>query len=254
MKNSLIERIQSKKLHCIIISPHFDDAVLSCGALMAKLVGNVDITVINVFTKAHRGPYTLSAKVFMKTSTGFTDATKLYKERNNEDAKVLSQLGIKSSNLGFEDALFRRKKTKKYLGKYIPEFDHVYPTYRWHINKRIAASDFAFDLLAKKLKKFQNEKYLIFAPYGLGNHADHVLVRRVCEKLFSNLILYSDFPYNQGLKTYGKKLPHGGEYRIKPVMAKKTKLIQGYKTQFYGLFPNKTVNKHAEVYFSNKKI
>ena len=247
----LAKRIIDNNYACVFISPHADDVMLSCATLLTHLQGKVPVTVVNVFTKAHAKPFTLSAKAFMKYSGAYKNAEALYQEREKEDREVFALLNIQPINLGLEDALFRRKK-QTVLGKLLPEFEHVYPTYRWHILKRIAHNDPAIALLTKMLKKYKKTKTLVFAPYGLGNHADHKVVREVSEALFDNLILYSDFPYNQRLQTYGKPLNGGNEYAITPNLVNKTKLIKGYRTQFKGLFPSGDIPKHKEVYFSKQ--
>src|SRR3989338_4946817 len=203
MSNKLVKQILNKKFKCIFISPHFDDAVLSCGSLLMHLTGKTSITIINVFTKAHKKPYTLSARKFLKESNGGSDATVLFKERFKEDKNVLSSLNVKIINLGLVDALFRKKNNFNFLGKVFPEINHIYPTYKWHVVRRISPHDHATTQLKKILKKFNGEKILVFAPYGIGNHADHVITRKVCEDLFDNLILYSDFPYNLRANNYG---------------------------------------------------
>ncbi|HWY79085.1 MAG TPA: PIG-L family deacetylase [Candidatus Sulfotelmatobacter sp.] len=253
IKKDLVKIIKENNYNCIFISPHSDDAILSCGGLIENLIGKTSITIINVFTSAHKGPYTLSAKVFMKSSHGSNDARAFYQERVAEDRKVWSQLSLTPQNLGLEDALFRKKQKTSFLGKLLPEIDHIYPTYRWHILKSISSSDPAIILLKKKLSPYRRQKNLIFAPYGIGNHADHRLVRKICEELFDNLILYSDFPYNIRLNTYGEPLRKGDIFRIKPSIDKKIKLIAGYKTQFQALFGG-TVPDHEEVFFSNKPL
>ena len=253
MKNDLQKIIKDKHFRCIVISPHDDDAILSCGGLLTQLAGNTDCLIVNVFTKAHTEPYTLSTKTFLKYSNS-NDAVELYKERVKEDKKVLAQLSLKSIDLGLEEALFRRKKQKTLLGKLLPEFDHIYPTYRWHILKGIAFDDYAIATLKEKLQQFDDKKTLVFAPFGIGNHVDHRIVRKVCEELFDNLLLYSDFPYNVRLNTYGNTKKNGKVYRVKPDMEKKTNLIKGYKTQFQGLFPKEIVPEHEEIYFSNKPL
>lgn len=249
----LAKRIIDKKIPCLFISPHFDDAALSCATLLEQLSGKTDITIVNVFTKAHAKPYTLSAKVSLQQSK-VDDALSLYKKREEEDKRVLSTFQLKITNLGLEDALFRRKKQTNFLGKILPELDHVYPTYRWHIIKHIVSTDYAFEELKKKLAPYKNKKIMIFAPYGLGDHADHRIVRKVCEELFDTIILYSDFPYNIRYNSYGQPFKNGETYRIKPDNKKKTALLKGYQTQFGGLFPLGTVPAHQEVYFSNKQL
>jgi LmbE family N-acetylglucosaminyl deacetylase len=250
--STLAKTLITNKTHCVILSPHNDDAILSCGSLIAELVGKTDITVINIFTKAHDKAYTLSAKTFMKNSNNFSDAMALYKERVKEDKEVFAHLKIKPVDLGLEEALFRRKETKGLFGNVLPELEHVYPTYRWHITKAIAANDPAIKNLKEKLSKYTKKNTIVFAPYGIGNHADHRIVRMIAEDLFSNLILYSDFPYNARLNDYGKAFENGKTYRVAVNKKIKDLLIKGYKTQFTGLFPNGIIPKHDEVYYTKE--
>jgi LmbE family N-acetylglucosaminyl deacetylase len=249
----LLTKIIDKKMPCVFISPHPDDVILSCSALLAKLSGKTDITIITVFSKAHAKPFTLSTRAFLKAS-GSVDAQALYQERNEEDKKAFGAFKVKLVYLDLEDALFRRKKKKSLLGKIIPEFDHLYPTYRWHVIKKIAKNDTAVTDLKSKLQKFRSKKNLVFAPYGIGNHADHVITRKISEKLFSNIILYSDFPYNARLQNDGIATDGQKNYKITPDFEKKDTIIQVYKTQMKGLFPDGTIPHRDEVYFINKTV
>lgn len=252
-KSNFIKTILDNKLAVVIVSPHQDDALLSCEGLLEELNGKTEITVVNAFTAVHKKPYTLSAKQFLKAS-GYTDASALYKEREEEDKKALSNFQCKIINLGLEDALFRKMKKKSFLGKIIPEFDHIYPTYRWHIIKAIAQNDPAIDNLKKQLEQFKNKKNIIFAPYGIGNHADHKVVRKVCEELFNTVILYSDFPYNVRSDNYGKPLPNTFMYELKPNIKQKDTLLKMYKTQFKGLFTGTEIPEHNEIYFVSNTL
>ena len=249
MNTDLATLIKKNNYHCLFLSPHADDVILSCGSLLSRLVGKTDITVLTVFTKAHEKPYTLSAKQFMKYSNNFADAQALYDVRVEEDKNAFARLGITPINLGFEDALFRRKKHRTFLGKFLPEFDHIYPTYRWHILKKIASDDSAISELTKQLPTYVKKNTLVFAPFGLGNHADHKVVRLVSEKLFDNLILYSDFPYNIRLNTYGQTPKAYTRYEVPVDKKKKDKLLHLYETQYRGLFPVGTTPDHKEVFF-----
>ena len=253
MKNELVQKIIAKNLHCIFISPHFDDAILSCGSLIAQLNGKVDITVINVFTKAHGNPYTLSAKKFLMDSK-YTDAEKLYEDRKREDAKAFSSFNVRIINLDLEDALFRQKEKKTFFGRYVAEFDHHYPTYQFHITKAISPDDSSLKRLEKRLETFNTSKYLVFAAYGIGNHADHQIVRLASESVLNRYILYSDFPYNVRMRSFGIGFKKGEEFRLDPDMEKKTRLIKTYETQFAGLFNKSTIPEHQEIYFSNQKL
>jgi len=250
MKQDLLTEIIAQKKHVFIVSPHFDDAALSCGTLLSQLAGKTRVTIINVFTKAHPAPHTLSAKQALKYA-GFSDAEKLYEARKKEDQEALLGLGT-IINLDIEEALFRKHKTKNILTKLLPEFSHVYPTYRWHVTGKISQNDYAFAKIAATLQKIIHKDAIVLAPYGLGNHVDHQLVHKVCEKLYSNCIFYSDFPYNVRLGTYGQPNPAQKVYEIHPDVKQKAKMIQLYRTQFLGLFPGGHMPEHKEVFFVKK--
>jgi len=250
--NQLITELLAKKLKCVFISPHFDDAVLSCGGLMLELTRKTELTVINVFTSAHIGPYTLSARKFLQASGNYSNADELYKSRIAEDQQALLELGVNVTNLGLEDALFRTKPKKTLFGKILPEFNHVYPTYKWHITKSVNQDDPALTDLSKHLEELNLKEAVIFAPYGIGNHVDHQLVNTVSKNLFKKLVLYSDFPYNVGLDDYGDEIEEYRKIELTPKLKEKTKLIKFYQTQFAGLFPDGEVPGHKEVYFVKK--
>lgn len=247
-----INKIIAGKYHVIIISPHHDDALLSCEFLLSQLSGKTAITIVNIFTKAHSGPYTLSAKKFL-TVSGYTDANALYSQREKEDKKATSDFNVKLINFGFEDALFRRKGKKTALGNILAEFDHIYPTYRWHMLKGIAENDPAIAELEKLLATYKKKNTVVFAPYGVGSHIDHLLVRKVSEGLFDNLVLYSDFPYNVRANNYGETPSGFTRFSFTPDIQKKSQLIKIYKTQVKGLFGG-VIPDHNEVYFINKQM
>jgi hypothetical protein len=186
--------------------------------------------------------------------SGIKDATKLYDERCNEDSKALSNFKAKIVNLGLEDAIFRLKKTPSFLGKLLPEFAHVYPTYQWHVVKGISPQDHALTELADALKKVVTKDTVVFAPYAIGHHVDHQIVRKVCEQLFPQVVLYSDFPYNIRNSSYGKAGEGQEKYVLQTNTKQKNALIQLYATQMNGLFPEGTIPVHEEVYFIPKHV
>ncbi len=111
----------------VAISPHLDDAVLSCGALLA---GQHRVTVATVFTAAAPRPWSLPARKQLR-ALGGVDAEDFFAQRRAEDAEVLAGLGAAAVHLGFRDALFRR-------GRRGP----AYPVFRFDAARgRIASCD-----------------------------------------------------------------------------------------------------------------
>jgi LmbE family N-acetylglucosaminyl deacetylase len=105
---SLESPIEAVKQSFLFVSPHLDDAVLSCGALIAHLAPLTSVTVATIFTHDAPGPHTRSARKSAR-QCGWTHSAELFEERRKEDAKVLTEAGASHVNLGFLDALFRRR-------------------------------------------------------------------------------------------------------------------------------------------------
>src|SRR3972149_4358329 len=205
MENNLIGKIIKEKTPCYFVSPHFDDAALSAGGLMAHLAkSGVPITVATIFTKSDE-PATLSAKKFLRLSGFDGDAASLFRARTEEDMKAFSILGIKPVHLGFVDALWRKipspNLAQKILGRLLPEFVHVYPIYRLLVaSNKISPRD-------RETKKEitsvlsglagTGNRFFVFCPLGLSSHVDHILTRDACLMAFGErVILWSDFPDN----------------------------------------------------------
>ncbi len=245
--NQFLQNLYGKNV--FVISPHFDDAILSAGMLISELRGKANVTVVNVFTKAHKEPYTLSAKHFLK-SAKVTDALMLYKDREKNDTMALQRIHTHAINLEETDALFRKKKKMTIIGKYIAEFDHVYPTYRWHVIGKISSSDPAILKVKRKLQAVIPKNAIVVAPFGVGNHVDHMICHILCKDLFPNCIFYLDFPYIiRSHATY--IIPAGYMHVSVPVNRKmKQKLVNAYTSQVNGLFPGGIVPKHKEQFFT----
>ncbi|MDD2823116.1 MAG: GNAT family N-acetyltransferase [Candidatus Daviesbacteria bacterium] len=246
--NDLISHANKKP--CYFISPHLDDVVLSCSGLIMKLTDKTNITVVNIFTQAHSGPYTLSAKKYLKSSGHKNDANNLYLSRLQEDESALNSLNVKKINLDFTDALFRKKIKQSIWGKITPELEHIYPTYRWNILGNISKSDPTLQEIKDHLKKIIPKDSLIFVPLNIAGHVDHLIVREACESLFDNIVYYSEFPYSYR----NKKCIEKENYRKCEVLInynQKNKLVSCYKSQVSGLFSSGIMPKHNELYFEN---
>lgn len=258
--NKLANKIIAEKINLYFISPHLDDAILSCGDLLSKLSGGVNITVVNVFTEASCGPYTLSANNFLK-QCNYRDAFELFKERREEDKRIWDELGVKIINLGFIDAQWRKKDRLNFFQRkasiFVPEFSHIYPTYRWHVAKGEVSKwdNGMIDNIKKEILNIVNtkERYLIFCPLAVGSHVDHVLVKDCCLEVFGkNVILWSDFPYND---KGGSDLLDNNKYKklyFNFNKGKKWELVKLYHSQFDALIKDGMRELIDERYYFKK--
>ena len=251
MNNKVFESIILKKKKCYFISPHYDDAVLSAGAVMTYLAKTNDIYVINIFTEAGKHPYTLSAKAYLN-QCGYENAEDLYKDRKTEDREVLGKIVKESVDLGFTDALWRKKTHTNSFGRFLTEFDHIYPTYKFHIQKgKLHKEDQeTVHAISKRLREIVDTKNsIIFCPMGIGNHVDHVMVHTICNDIFENTIFWSDFPYNQTQGSKKNKISLN-TFTFSEFLADKKRLIEGYKTQFKAMFKQGLITK-PEIYYTS---
>src|SRR5215210_1951516 len=106
--STILDQIIKEKRPCFFFSPHLDDAVLSCGDVLAYLSGKTPVTVATVFTNASEKPYSFSARRFL-TKCGEKDAATLFSKRRREDEAVLKKIGVRYTHCGEIDGTWRKK-------------------------------------------------------------------------------------------------------------------------------------------------
>jgi hypothetical protein len=146
----------------LILSPHCDDAVLSCWSV---LTSSQEVDVVNVFAGS---PQPRQVGVWEAVS-GCTDSAERARRRIAEDAAALARAGRSARNLPLLDVSFRRRRPA--LG--------------------LAALDRA---LTGQLRSASR----VYAPAGIGSHVDHVLTRRYAQALAHAgmpVELYAELPY-----------------------------------------------------------
>ncbi|MEX5301180.1 PIG-L family deacetylase [Kocuria sabuli] len=254
-----LEESLSTNTPWLFLSPHLDDAVLSCGSLMDSFAIRRDITVATVFTEAQPPPHTRAARSFLHQCSGH-DAMALFEERRSEDEAALSGIGARHQHLGVTDALFRQnRKVRTALGplaRMLPELVHLYPTYRFDIALgRISRGDRA--LVAQLRNRVSNlleqtEAELLFCPVGVGRHVDHLITRAVGTEFPERVVYYSDFPYNQSASPdesfLRKHRLAAWSWETEP--ARKERHINQYGSQAPALFPDGAIPVAPETYYA----
>lgn len=185
----------------LFLSPHLDDAAFSAGAMMQKLKQQgMRVRVINVCSSGGVTPETLSARAFLR-QIHEPSATILYAKRRSEDAAAIASIGVEAVNLDFVEALWRKLPDpslwRRILGSILPEFLHVYPTYKFHVasGKIASADEVMIQAVAARLRGLIDPETIVFCPLGIGGHIDHVVTRHACEKLGVPLVYWADIPY-----------------------------------------------------------
>ncbi|MEA2315365.1 MAG: hypothetical protein QOI03_2057 [Solirubrobacteraceae bacterium] len=142
-----------------VLSPHLDDAVLSCWHLLS---GTEDVSVVNVFAGVPRNP---EASGWWDALTGAPDAATRVAERLDEDRRALAHAGREATNLQFVDAQYRRRSPSR-------------------------------TALARAIEV--RATGVVYAPAGVSGHPDHLLVRDCALALRrrgTQVLLYADMPH-----------------------------------------------------------
>ena len=250
----LVREIEIARSAVVMLSPHLDDAVLSCGALLAHLACWCPVTVVTVFTAAAPPPWSLPARRQLRAA-GVADAEVLFEQRRAEDTAVLAEVGAAGVHLGLRDALFRRVGEAA-AGPPGAGRRWAYPTFRFDAARgRVASADAGLpaEVGARIGEVIQaSGAQLVFAPLGIGRHVDHLITRGAVQGLGPRTVYYSDFPYSE------RALPDPGFIRRAalvphpwlPGRTENANRIAGYRTQLPGLFPHGTIPTRPEIYWT----
>ena len=145
----------------LILSPHLDDAALSCSAYMQAVH---DVTIATIFARSE------------------PDAQ--YRHRRDEDTRACRMLGARPIHLDFLDAPYR---SAEYRG-----FEGI-------IFGRAAEYDTTVQEIAKVIRRLirRHSPDRLLAPLAAGNHVDHRIVRDAALIAAdpARLLFYEDRPY-----------------------------------------------------------
>ncbi|MDY6804339.1 MAG: PIG-L family deacetylase [Cyanobacteriota bacterium] len=180
----------------IFLSPHLDDAALSCGAYISMLVEqSVDVRVYTVFSGIPKTEDLSQLAKAIHLEGGLESDAML--RRREEDRVAMQYLGVNFTYIDLLDCIYRtgpagrsRYQTKKDIFAVSPHLE--------------VDADTLKDLvtyLCRMLKELQPSE--VYVPLGIGNHIDHILVREALERSIvelgsdnsSDIIYYEDVPY-----------------------------------------------------------
>lgn len=168
----------------MVVSPHLDDAVLSCGALIADAARRrADVIVVTVFNGRPTPPISGPAARF-HARCGLVEGSAM-DEREREDDAALGLLGARTERLHLPEALYRKDSTGAPLYPTDPAiFEDPHPG---------DDSGTVEELLRAQVDDVRPD--LVLAPLGVGGHVDHVLTARAASRLDDRVLHYEDVPY-----------------------------------------------------------
>lgn len=173
----------------LYLSPHFDDAVYSCGGLIHRQTrAGERVRVLTLCAGAPpAGPLSAFAETLHRRWA--VTAAAVRAARQAEDAAALRLLGAEAAYLEIPDCIYRRHPESG-APLYASEealFGPVAPA-------EAALVDVIAGQVAQALAGADTQ---VYAPLGIGRHVDHQLARLAAERrpLGRPLRYYEDYPY-----------------------------------------------------------
>ena len=221
----------------IFVSPHLDDAALSCGGGITRLVGaGIPVTVVSIFTADPPAEVSLSPLARYALAT-WVSSDRSFSSRRAEDRAAMGVLGARSEHLGELDVIFRRSKSGE-------------PLYREPISA--PAPDDVESLLPRLVAALQDSAVgttpnaTVFCPMAAYGHVDHTLAREAVEQVVdgARITYYDEYPYcaRWGASNADATGPHGWQLHELPLAAVEIETriaaIGCYESQLRGLFPS----------------
>lgn len=185
----LIESLDWKNFErVVILSPHLDDAALSCGGLLHALRGRVSTLVVSICCGSLR---IVSPDGSSKTSTRKGHVSS--RRRRREDIAAMHSVDTDFVHLSFADGIYRRSPLtgrliyrsarERWVAPRIEDMAHIEELY-------LVLRRLCLDL----------GRILLLSPMGIGHHVDHqiaaqVAVRMAATNAGAELLFFEDFPY-----------------------------------------------------------
>ena len=171
----------------VFLGPHFDDCVLSCGELIDKFADQGDDVCAITFFTGYPDEKDLSEAAKQFHSNCFLDH-KSMDFRSNEDITALNWLNCKHKHLGYYECLYRKNDKDEFLYPNLKEIYHLE-----HKDKELIKD------ISKRIEVEVADADVIFAPMGLGLHADHIILHRAAvmalKKIKKPIYFYEEVPY-----------------------------------------------------------
>lgn len=225
----------------VILSPHMDDAALSCGGLLNFLTGRqASCLVISIYCGNPPAVKNKDGTLRTPQRKGHVNP----RLRRREDVSAMHAVDADFVHLGFPDGIYRRSSItnqliyrharEKWVAPRIDDLAHVEELY----------------LVLRRLC-LNLGRILLVSPMGIGQHVDHTIVSRVALRLAErglSLLFFEDFPYvvdsevgngteddpRQALRRLGWD---SAQRMVIPVnVAAKAALISHYQSQIPALF------------------
>ena len=234
----------------LFLSPHFDDAILSCGGLIAQQTGRGERVVVATLCAGSPGDGPFSPFADFQHARWLVehpnpDPIAL---RRSEDEAACAAAGAEPVFLDDLDCIYRRSDDVWLYASEQALFGPLHPA-----DDDTALRAALLDLAATLAPD------VVYAPLAAGNHVDHQRVRRIAEAWAAAgqpVSFYEDYPYVEQVERLWQALnrPLSGRWRRQPVILTpaeaETKIlaISCYSSQMTVLFQDEMRRRvHAQL-------
>jgi len=169
----------------IFLSPHLDDAVFSCGALIWELVQAGNQVEVWTICAGDAPKNELSSFACSLHATWQVEGD-VVQHRREEDTLACKELGALAKHFKIPDCIYRRSPgdgewlypgEEAIFGGLNPLEMPLIEKVSWQLSQALAKDE------------------ILVPPLGIGNHVDHELTRKAAHRLKRDLRFYADYPY-----------------------------------------------------------
>ncbi len=228
----------------LYLSPHFDDAVLSCGGQIARHTAagqSVLVVTITGGDPPAEAPSDTVAMLHQRWAASLAAAGQtgvgaaVVAQRRAEDRAALALLAAEPLHLSFLDCIYR-------CG---PDAQALYPGPADMFSPLNPADEATIAALTEAFAALPLAHH-VYLPLGVGNHVDHLATRRAAVRVFAAPRYYEDYPYTARPGALAEALPPATRaawsaatvWLDEAALAAKTAAVAAYASQLSSFFAN----------------
>jgi len=219
----------------LYLSPHLDDAILSCGGLIyQQRMAGESVAVINLCA-GYPASERLSP-LARQLHQAWGNLQDLITRRHAEDKAILDKWGVLAHYCDTPDSIYRSVNGQYLYTKLEALYNRPHPQEAEDLPQR----------WRQELSNLYNDPadVVVYAPLGVGNHVDHQLARLLARQLGQDgwtVWFYEDYPYVDTPQALPMAKAWFGPvtwYKKKISINVEAKILaaKGYKTQVPALF------------------
>lgn len=224
----------------VYLSPHLDDAVLSCGgAIHRHTAAGEPALIITIF--AGEAGADVEFSPFALVQHGYwSHPPRPMTLRRAEDAAALALLGARGLYLDYLDAIYRTDTGGQWLYAGLEAlFGEVHPADPVALDGAKGLADRLAGLAPPQ------DHMVVYAPLGAGHHIDHQLTHIAARQLLDRgyrLAFYEDLPYAEQPEALEAALAAAEGWRAESIplnaadVTAKVSALSYYRTQMPVLF------------------